>query len=351
MATIGRRVPLSGAVGVGLLVLANSINPTAGPFTAQPLQAQSTAQFLYAANGDLWETASNRATQLTRVGHLTQPAVGPHDLVFVDREKSYSDVWQVDAAAARRVTHDGAAIVEQAHWAVEPTYVPGADHLYLLSDHDKSATGPGDLAIWDLDLKDRSFHQVTHPPPYTGGDANVAINPHDAQQIIFTRYTYGENGQLAEQLIWLDLRTKNPVELTPAEHPSRQAAFAPDGAHLAFIQTTGTEENLFVADFAVANGQAQLANAQGVASGTIAQPTWSPDGGALAYLALTDGQFQLWTISIERGSGGHLATGHPVQVTHGPGLDATSRPIWLTDDQVASIQAWAGRLSQLGAPG
>jgi Tol biopolymer transport system component len=73
----------------------------------------------------------------------------------------------------------------------------------------------------------------------------------------------------------------------------------------------------------------------------MANPVWSPDGSELAYDALTKDQFQLWSLDLMPDTTGALQTvGHPRQITNGPGVDATSRPVFMTRDQTARIRDW-----------
>lgn len=302
--------------------------------------------FLYAANGDLWETDGTTSLQLTHNGHLTQPALSAQALVYVEREKSYSDLWLTGAnQPARRLTHDASPIIHHEHWAAEPVFTPGGHHLYLLSDHDKATTGVGDLAVWEMDLLTRSLHQISHPPSYTGGDQDIAVDPRNNQLIIVTRYRYDPGGRLVEQLTALDLPRGRAVPLTNSRYRSRQAAFAPDGIHVAFVQTTGPSEDLYVGRLEQSPGQPHLVNVRRVASGIIAQPVWSPTGAALAYLALVGEQFQLWSLPVQPRAKGSsaLSFGSPRQITHGPSIDATARPVWLTSTQAVAIRNWLNR--------
>jgi hypothetical protein len=192
--------------------------------------AASTWRCLYAAGGDLWLTTGDLSEQITNDGHLAQPAAGPNALAYVEREKNYSDIWFVTGdLAPRRVTQDASPVIAVNHWSAQPVLEPDGQHAYVLADFDKQATGVGGLAIWELDLQRGSARQISHPPAYVGGDQDVTLNPHDGQQIVFTRYQYDATGQLTESLTWLDVRVRSAVPLTPATQATRQAAFSPDG--------------------------------------------------------------------------------------------------------------------------
>jgi Tol biopolymer transport system component len=296
---------------------------------------------LYAANGDLWETNGSRELQLTHDGSLTQPSASAEMLVYVRRTANASDIWLANATtAARSVTHNSSQIVTENHWSAQPVIEADGAHILMLSDRDKSTTGVGDLAVWELDLQQTSMRQLTHPPEYTGGDQDPTPSPVDARQLIYTRYRYDDQGQLVEELDWLDVGIGQPVALTPPDKASRQATFAPLGDTIAFTQTSGSLENLYVAQLDMTTERPRLIDVRQIATGVIAQPVWRPDGAALAYLALVDRKFQLFTLSVERGADGRTQYGQPHQFGVGGGMDATARPVWLTDDQANDVREW-----------
>jgi hypothetical protein len=349
--------PLSGGAGhvepdlVPTAVAASSIatpvaSATAAP-TATPV-ADAAWSLLYAAKGDLWVTNGAQTTQLTRSGRLSQPSLNGNTLVYVERGKNYSDLWLArPGVAPRRITHNFSSDVTANHWVAQPVLLPGARAVEVLSDENKDATGVGDLAIWRLDLPSGVAHQVTRPPPYTGGDQDVAVDPRQPDAFVFTRYAYAESGQLVEGLTWLNPAGSNDaIGLTTSDHSSRQASFAPDGGLLAFVQTDGPANNdLYVARIET-TPQPQLAGQQQVATGTIAEPAWRPDGAELAYVALADRRFQIWTRPVSRNADGTLTFGPPRQVTSGDGVDSASRPVWLTSAIAADLPSWlsgAGR--------
>jgi hypothetical protein len=350
-------VPSATPASAGTGHVEPALAPTAVPSTASPAPAASPTgaptatpapdavwSLLYVAKGDLWVTDGARTTQLTREGRLSQPSLDGKTLVYVERGKNYSDLWLAQPGAApRRITHNFSADVTANHWVAQPVLLPGARAVDVLSDENKDSTGVGDLAIWRLDLPSGVAHQITRPAPYTGGDQDVAVDPRQPNTLVFTRYAYAPSGQLVEGLIWLDpAGSDDAIALTAPDHPSRQASFAPDGELLAFVQTDGPASNdLYVARIET-TPQPQLVRQQQVATGTIAEPVWRPDGAELAYVALANRRFQIWTRSVVRNADGTLTFGTPRQVTSGDGVDAATRPVWLTSASAADLPSWLG---------
>jgi hypothetical protein len=298
--------------------------------------------FLYVVRGDLWATGGGGQFQLTQGAQISHPVVSDDAVAFVERQRNASDVWLASSGTPLRpVTQNTSPIISRNHWASQPVFVPGRQDLYVVGDFSKSSTGPGSLALWELNLQERAVVQITRPPEYAGGDQDVTFNPSNPSQIIFTRYSYAGT-RLLEQLQWLDVTTRTLAALSPPDRPARQASYSPDGTAIAFVQAgQGTNQDLWAARIQLSATGALLEDPRQLASGVIANPVWSPDGSQLAYLALTGDQFQLWSQTMARDSNGDMRiVGQPRQVTNGQSVDATSRPVFMTRDQAARIRDW-----------
>jgi hypothetical protein len=313
--------------------------PAVAP-THPPLPVDTTA-WLYVAGGNLWEITGGSPFQLTNDGGISQAALGSDGLVFVERSRNASDLWLANGdGPPRALTRNAAASASQSRWASQPVFIPDRERLYLLGDFNKSSTSAGDLAVWELSLAQDPPIQITNPPAYAGGDQDVTVNPEDPHQIIFTRYVY-QGSQLVEQLQWMDVTANTPIALTPADQSARQASYSPDAKEIAFVRHgSGSEENLYLADLQVSNGRAEIDESRQVVSGIIANPVWASDGKALGYLALTGDGFQLFSVDVRRDTDGTEMFGEPRQITSGSGLDATSRPVFLTSAQAGELREW-----------
>jgi dipeptidyl aminopeptidase/acylaminoacyl peptidase len=230
----------------------------------------------------------------------TMPAVSPNgqNLVVVRRNAEYSDLYLVDAAGnvQQQLTHDASSTVELNHWALYPKL--GADGSTLWFNYD-----PKDvyndynvvMAVWSMPLGGRAsqMRKWTTPNDYTGGDVQPVPLPSGG--VIYTRYALDTTVNKILGQLWLTTRAGSVgVALTPAADDCSQPALSPDGTRLAMICTGGTQ----IANVEVATLQGTtLGPRQVVVSGQqAAQPTWSPDGQSLVYLAAQgiSGHFQLW---------------------------------------------------------
>ncbi len=308
--------------------------------TPEPVDPNRPA-WLYVIAGNIWVTDGKIAQQLTNDGGVSQPVLGEGGLAFVERTRNASDVWLASGdAPPRPVTHSTAATAALSHWASQPLFVPGRPRLYVVGDLNKVTTGPGDLAIWEIGLDTSQPVQITHPPAYSGGDQDVAVNPENPRQIIFTRYAY-VGAELVEQLQWLDVTTTRLVPLSQSNQSARQASYSPDATEIAYVQhASGAQEDLYVATLDTANGRAQLVSPRQAAAGVLANPVWTPDGATLAYLGLTPNGFQLFSVDVAHDASGKESFGTPKQLTDGASIDATSRPTYLTLEQADEIRDW-----------
>ena len=308
---------------------------------AENAKAAERWSLLYVVGGDLWESTADGPIQLTHDGHISQPAVGDGALAFVERSRNASDIWLASAdGPPRPITRDIASTVPQNHWATQPVFLPGRRRLYALGDFNKSSTGVGDLAVWELGFDLTPPVQITQPPSYAGGDQDVSVDPQDPRQIVFTRYAY-TGSRLIEQLQWLDVSTNRLVALTSADEPSRQASYSPDATELAFVQRSdGGLEDLSVANIQLTDNRPQLHDPQQVATGVIVNPVWCPDASSLVYVGIASDQFQVWSVDVQRDPDGTETFGKPRQMTTGPGVDASARPVCMTPDLGGQVRQW-----------
>ena len=306
------------------------------------LESGSGWSFLYVIDGNLWVSDGGTQVQLTQGAQISYPTVRDDALAFVERQRNASDIWLATAdVPLRPITRNASAIVSQNHWATQLVFVPGRQQMYVLGDFNKDSTGPGNLAIWQLSFQENSVVQITRPPDYAGGDQDITVNPEDPHQIVFTRYAYNST-RLIEQLEWTDVTTNSTVALSQPETPSRQAAYSPDGTSIAFVQVgQGTAQDLWVAQVELASDGPRLKDARLAVSGMVANPVWSPDGSELAYVSLANDRFQVSSVSVTRDPvAGILSFGQPRQVTNGAGVDANSRPVYMTREQSARVRDW-----------
>ena len=341
--------------------------PTATTPRAQAFVLPGTVYL--AQSGALYSFSAGRFHQLTPEAGWTQPALSPDglSLLAVKRSGFYSDVYLLtpygsvvsqltnNAAPPRSAWDPGANA-----WSFYPRLSPDQHTLWMSYDGPKFVGAnyyDVDLAVWAVPLgaQIRQGRAWTTANNYTGGDVQPVPVPGG---IIYTKYTYDENGNRAGQL-WFTNRAGSPGRaLTPTGAACLQPAISPDGGHLAMVCTYQKQ----VSDLTVAtwNGSSLTGFQTVIADQLVSEPIWAPDGSGIAYLAPGGpaAPFQLWflpknayeppppspipTPSPTPG-GPHngplpsptpspapvVPVVKPIQVTFNLGFDATSPLAWL----------------------
>jgi hypothetical protein len=230
----------------------------------------------------------------------TQPTFNPSgdSLVVVRRDYESSDLYLIDQTGhvQAQLTHNASRIVQANHWAFYPRF--SSDGRSLFFSYDRKDFGNDYnvvLSVYSMPTGG-NFNQAkkwTAPVSYTGGDIQPV--PLQSGGVIYTKYTFDTQASKILSQIYLTPRAGALGKaLTAVQDDCSQPALSPDGQRLAMICTGGKQfANLEVAHF----DGSTLTATQVVVSGQLAaQPTWSPDGASLCYLAPVglSGHFQLW---------------------------------------------------------
>jgi hypothetical protein len=341
--------------------------PTAATPRAQAFTLPGTIYL--AQSGALYSFSSGRFHQLTPEAGWTQPALSPDglSLLAVKRSEFYSDIYLLtpygsvvsqltnNAAPPRNAWDTGANA-----WSFYPRLSPDQHTLWMSYDGPKYVGAnyfDVDMAVWAVPLgaQIRQGRAWTTANNYTGGDVQPVPVPGG---IIYTKYTYDENGNRVGQLWFTNRAGSAGRALTSTAAGCLQPSISPDGGSVAMICTY--QKQVSYLTIASWNGSS-LGGLQTVLSDQlVAEPIWAPDGSGIAYLAPGGpaAPFQLWflpknayappppspipTPSPTPG-GPHngplpsptptpapvVPVVKPIQVTFNLGFDATSPLAWL----------------------
>lgn len=301
--------------------------------------------------GTLFRLRDGVFTQLAS-GNWAQPTLTPDHtkLVAVQRGSQSSDLYllDLDGRILKQLTHDTGRIIDANHWAFYPRVT--ADAASVIYSYDSPKYGyQVDFSIWTMPLNgsQAQARRRTTANDHTGGD--IEPIPLAGTAALFVRHVNEPTGVKSQ--IWYQPRAGYlGYPLTSAEDDCGQPALSPDQTQLAMICSGGKQSTrLEVAPF---NGTALGPVRVLVDGGLNAQPTWSPDGAGLAYLAPSGvaGHFELWWVPVgavvpvatptptaaptagAKTSTPPMATTAapivPLQVTQGLDLAATSAPAW-----------------------
>ena len=177
-------------------------------------------------------------------------------------------------------------------------------------------------------------------------NAAHAVRPHaraDGLALVFTSFSH--DPLEVPTLMWLaDFSRPARVLSSSVGVYEREAVFAPDGRHIAFVSQRDEPEgsDVFVAAI---NGQRledvrNLTPRAAGGAGLDITPAWSPDGKQIAFASNRDGtDFKLWVMHAD---GSHLR-----QLTSA-GFSADVFPSWSPDGKLIAFQRRSGNLYRVG---
>ncbi|HXN78292.1 MAG TPA: hypothetical protein VN965_05915 [Candidatus Dormibacteraeota bacterium] len=284
-------------------VVAPPQRPTAATPRAQAYVLPGTIYLAQA--GALYSFSAGRFHQLTGEAGWTQPALYPDNshLLAVKRSGFFSDVYELtpyggvvsqltnNAASPRNSWDTGANA-----WSFYPRLSGDAQTLWMSYDGPKTVGAnyfDVDLAVWAVPVGGsiRQGRAWTTANNYTGGDVQPIVVPGG---IIYTKYSYDENGNRTGQLWFTNRAGSFGKALTPTAAGCLQPTLGPDGRSIAMICTYQKQ----VSDLTIAtwNGSSLTAFQTLISDQLVAQPVWAPDGSGIAYLAPggAAAPFQLW---------------------------------------------------------
>jgi LCP family protein required for cell wall assembly len=339
-----------------------SATPAASP-TATPNQhprGHPQGRLLYlrscscGANGDLFRlNRDGSTTQLTWGGDGAMPAMSPdgHTLAFVrftvglHKYGTYaSDIWLMDVRNGKQhvITHDENKVVSNNLWAAWPSWSPDGKSLLFDSDRAKLSQPPSDargtdLSIWRMSAGGGHLVRLTQPPAAiqgtcqmgggAGGDTNPVWQPH-GRRFLYVAWRYPisrcvATGQVRTQLMLATPGSPAGVALTPPNVRVLQPVWSPSGRQIAFVQGgPGTNEQIILASVRITATGAALSNQRVLATGKLAQPSFTPDGRWVSYVRTDGDRFTLEARTV----GG----GPEVRVPNVPSdIDARWDPIWI----------------------
>ncbi len=313
--------------------------PTPGP-AALAETGFSVPGNLYAARGaDVWRFSGTVVRQITRTGDAFDPAISPDGrrLAYIRRGRSSSELWLADADGREARATTGAATQGRREvWLFRPAWSPDGHALAVATDRERLCSSPRfcwtDPSIWLYDPASAGFRRLSRSAPYAGGDTDATWNP-AGDALIYTSYLYeGEPAlKLSARLTYCQLRVRCDLFLSPSGERIFQPAWSPDGKWVAFVRAGAESDDLYLMPApsprdALGREPFPTASATPVVRGVVAQPTWSPDGSYLAYVASGTRGFDLMVAPVATAP--TLQVGQPVPLTRGASIAAESRLTW-----------------------
>jgi TolB protein len=269
------------------------------------------------AKSPTWSTAGDRFAYVKMFD-------GFSDLVLADRDGDELQQLTTHEPLDEPFSEDWAY---NASWAFDPIWSPVKDEIAYVSDKGGFDAFARPLSLWYVEVWNAAADPYPLPAALSIDEMqeNPSFSP-DASKLVFVvRTSISET--LRQTEIWtLDLSGDSQGETTTlvaGPEAAYDPAWSPDGANIAYIQRTGTFNDVWIAPSDGDGEPYQLTQI-----GTCVSPTWSPDGNFLAFFREHEGDFEAWYVELSPGADGRLTASEPRKLFEADKIDTQSGMSW-----------------------
>lgn len=281
-----------------------------------PVAANLAGRLVFARGGDIWHLVNGKVEPVTREGGWRQPQLSPDGTriaavgIYVNASELF--VLESDGTGARQLTRNRQIPVQQSDWAFYPHWSPDSQTIAYITD--RASFYP---MLWRMNADGTSARQLTFPANGLDAIDSFAYSP-DGRMIAASRYNIGQ-----PQIFLIDVaRPAGARAITKAEAGAYDPSWSPDGQYLAFVAREGVRNTVYVIDMESPERPTAVADAELVRS-----PVWSPSGTTIAYIGLAGGSFEIFSVELSFRDGVAPA-GRPSAVTVQFGIDPISGLSW-----------------------
>jgi TolB protein len=173
--------------------------------------------------------------------------------------------------------------------------------------------------LWTMNADGGSQRQLTRPRGSLDAYDTFAWSP-DGAYIAAT----GFSGRESQIYLINVARPDSPVAVTSEPGSAFDPTWSPDGRYIAYVTREG--KRFAIRALEVDAGEPPITLLQ---IDTGRSPRWDPSGGAIAFLSMSGGDFELFMQAVGTDPDGHIVpVGRPAQLTSRFGIDATSGLSW-----------------------
>jgi TolB protein len=297
-----------------------------------PLGAEPAGSILFVAQGNVmrWDGDIEQVTEGIAAASPTWSPGGDR-FAYVQMHDGWSElvVADRDGNLLTEVTDNepfdepySEDFAYNAAWALDPVWSPAGEQLAFVSDFGGYDAFSDPMTIWYSETWDAPPYPLNAALSIAESQEAPSFSP-DGNKVAFV-VRIRQSDTIRNTEIWsLDLNTAEETVLVSGPEAAYDPVWSPDGANVAYIQRTGTANDVWIAPLN-GGGVYQLTNI-----GMCVSPVWSPDGNFLAFFRLNEGAFEAWYVELTHNPDGTLSASEPEQLFEADGIDAPSGMSWL----------------------
>ena len=316
--------PVASALPVGSRppAQANVPNPASiGLGQAQPAVQQTVdlppGRILYVRDGNLWLWSAGASHQFSEGGTWSQPSFSPggKEIAYVYWSENFSDVFVMaaDGSKSRRLTRLQASNIMDNSWAFRPTWSPDGERIAFVSDANSRFP-----QLWLMGQDGGGRKQLALPAFYEESWVDALTwDPKGGRLAV----TGAPNMRDPSQIYLVDVAKGTAEPITKHANGAFDPSWSPDGGSIAYIGRIGSQGELWVRSLD-GTKQAHVDRLSFVRS-----PVWAPDGKSIAVLAQQNGAFEIFVLGVESTASG-FEIGEPRQITRDAAVDPISGLTW-----------------------
>lgn len=280
----------------------------------------------------------------TRINNAYAPAWSPDGsrIAFVSEREGTPDIYIMNADGSHvvQLTDDPFAIVYFLRSSTDdwPAWSPDGKLIAFDSGRDNQDMSYTKLNVYLMDTSGLHIRNLTGSVVDTGNhDFAFGVRVRPAWSPDGKRIAFLSGAGLSNSPRNIYVMSADGSKLTQLTHDSadkNRVSWSPDGQHIVFDETDGTNGNIFIINSDGLNRVRLIGDMPGVGD-----PVWSPDGSRIAFESNLHGSFQIYVMNAD-GS-------NVVQLTEDHGQDGN--PVWSPDGSTIAFQSYRDGNAQIYA--
>ena len=283
-----------------------------------PVQQTETlsGRILFVRDGNLWMWQAGNSRQFSQGGTWSQPQFSPDgkEVAYVYWADNFSDVFVMaaDGSESRRLTRGQSPRLPDNSWAMRPTWSPDGSRLAFVSDANSNHN-----QVWVMGKDGEGRKQLTSEALGILWADALSWEPDGTRLAV----TAAPDMAAPSQIYMIDIAKGTFEKFSKQLNGAYDPSFSPDGTAIAYIGRPAGQPVLTVQSI---DGSREATFDK---LPFLRSPVWSPDGKSVAVLSAQGGVFEIWILSVTA-TPDSISLGEPRQLTRDAAIDPMSGLSW-----------------------